>query len=241
MNYQDEVVCPKCGSNQLSANKKGFSGQKAVAGVVLTGGIGLLAGTIGSNKIKITCLNCGNQFNPGEKRIVSHNEQPQRSLASILIMAVLAFLFFIGIIYFVNDDKPATPPNTPIETTYKTPQTTSALKVTHSPNLTYTIINKDRGTDNLIKTMYVYVPNLNNIEKINDEIKSSYESSDATDFQVFYFNNKKIATNYESLLFNGNISDDESERISSHVIAKYEYSDITKIDQLYTGPHSDDN
>jgi hypothetical protein len=61
----DEVKCPKCSSTQLSANKKGFSGKKAVAGAVLTGGIGLLAGTIGSNKIIITCLNCGNQFKPG--------------------------------------------------------------------------------------------------------------------------------------------------------------------------------
>lgn len=60
------IGCPKCGSTQISANKKGFSGSKAIAGAVLTGGIGLLAGTIGSNKIKITCLSCGNQFRPGE-------------------------------------------------------------------------------------------------------------------------------------------------------------------------------
>jgi predicted RNA-binding Zn-ribbon protein involved in translation (DUF1610 family) len=60
------IGCPKCGSTQIVANKKGFSGTKAVAGAVLTGGIGLLAGTIGSNKIRITCLSCGNQFKPGE-------------------------------------------------------------------------------------------------------------------------------------------------------------------------------
>jgi DNA-directed RNA polymerase subunit RPC12/RpoP len=64
---QDEIKCPKCNSNQLSANKKGFSGKKAVAGAVLTGGIGLLAGTLGSNKIIITCLACSNQFRPGEE------------------------------------------------------------------------------------------------------------------------------------------------------------------------------
>jgi DNA-directed RNA polymerase subunit RPC12/RpoP len=61
-----EIKCPKCGSTQLFAGKKGFSGKKAVAGAVITGGIGLLAGTIGSNKIKITCLNCGNVFQPGD-------------------------------------------------------------------------------------------------------------------------------------------------------------------------------
>jgi len=62
-------MCPKCKSTQISANKKGFSGKKAVAGAVLTGGIGLLAGTMGSNKIIITCLSCGNQFKPGTKPV----------------------------------------------------------------------------------------------------------------------------------------------------------------------------
>lgn len=71
----NEVHCPQCGSTQITANKKGFSGGKAVAGVVLTGGIGLLAGTIGSNKVTITCLNCGNQFKPGQgKKSIPKNE-----------------------------------------------------------------------------------------------------------------------------------------------------------------------
>ena len=61
-----EIRCPRCNSNQLTANKKGFSGKKAVVGGLLTGGVGLLAGTIGSNKIKITCLACGKEFLPGE-------------------------------------------------------------------------------------------------------------------------------------------------------------------------------
>jgi len=70
------IGCPKCGSTQLTTNKKGFSGKKAVVGAVLTGGIGILAGTIGSNKIKITCLSCGNQFKPGEGRniIIKENK-----------------------------------------------------------------------------------------------------------------------------------------------------------------------
>ena len=32
----------------------------------MTGGIGLLAGTIGSRDTQITCLKCGNKFNAGE-------------------------------------------------------------------------------------------------------------------------------------------------------------------------------
>lgn len=60
------LCCPKCHSKELHAERKGFSGGKALAGVMLTGGIGLLAGTIGSDNVQITCLKCGNRFKAGE-------------------------------------------------------------------------------------------------------------------------------------------------------------------------------
>ncbi|ENJ9653541.1 hypothetical protein AB2T14_001149 [Clostridium botulinum] len=56
----DVVRCPKCGSTQITANKKGFSVGKAV----LLGGIG---GFIGKNKIEITCLRCGYSWKAGKK------------------------------------------------------------------------------------------------------------------------------------------------------------------------------
>lgn len=55
----NDVRCPKCLSKNISANKKGFSVGQAVAG-------GIVGGMIGSNKIQITCLSCGNIFKPGE-------------------------------------------------------------------------------------------------------------------------------------------------------------------------------
>ena len=58
------IYCPKCHSTNLHIDKKGFSGGKALAGVITFGMIGALAGTIGSNNIEITCLNCGHKFNP---------------------------------------------------------------------------------------------------------------------------------------------------------------------------------
>ncbi len=57
-----EVACPKCGSTQISANKKGFSGKKAVVGAILTGGIGIAAGTLGSNKIRLPVLPTDTNF-----------------------------------------------------------------------------------------------------------------------------------------------------------------------------------
>lgn len=79
MNEATEVRCPVCGSNQLTANKKGFSGKKAVAGAVLTGGIGLLAGTIGSGKVVITCLACGHRFKAGEGKVVPVSQSQQQA------------------------------------------------------------------------------------------------------------------------------------------------------------------
>lgn len=67
---EEYLCCPKCGSRELHAEHKGFSGGKALAGAIVTGGIGLLAGTIGSRDTQITCLKCGNKFKAGEARVV---------------------------------------------------------------------------------------------------------------------------------------------------------------------------
>ncbi|HRY32063.1 MAG TPA: hypothetical protein P5531_03745 [Bacteroidales bacterium] len=59
------VCCPKCGSDQIVAQKKGFGVGKAAVGAILVGGIGLAAGAIGSKKIYLVCMSCGHRFNPG--------------------------------------------------------------------------------------------------------------------------------------------------------------------------------
>ncbi len=61
------VYCPKCYSTSLSTNKKGFGAGKALVGLVALGPIGLAAGAIGSQKVKVTCLNCGHQFWAGKR------------------------------------------------------------------------------------------------------------------------------------------------------------------------------
>ncbi len=70
---EEYLCCPKCGSRELHAEHKGFSGGKALAGAILTGGIGLLAGTIGSKDTQITCLKCGNKFKAGEAMVRKPN------------------------------------------------------------------------------------------------------------------------------------------------------------------------
>ncbi len=60
------MKCPKCGSSQISADKKGFGLGKAVGGGLLLGPIGLLGGLIGSKKVMVTCLKCGHQWEAGK-------------------------------------------------------------------------------------------------------------------------------------------------------------------------------
>lgn len=72
---EEHLCCPKCHSKELHSEHKGFSGGKALAGAVLTGGIGLLAGTIGSKDVQITCLKCGKKFKAGKALIMSDKKE----------------------------------------------------------------------------------------------------------------------------------------------------------------------
>ncbi len=58
------VRCPRCSSQNIAANQKGFGLGNAVVGGVLLGGLGLLGGFVGSGKIQITCLKCGKKWYP---------------------------------------------------------------------------------------------------------------------------------------------------------------------------------
>lgn len=98
---QPQIKCPKCGSTQLYVGKKGFSGKKAVAGALLTGGIGVLAGTIGSNKIKLTCLACGSVFAPGENKQVVNQTPKVASNGQIMAAKVLAYIV-AGVCWFLS-------------------------------------------------------------------------------------------------------------------------------------------
>jgi hypothetical protein len=56
------AACPRCYSTSITANEKGFGVGKAVVGVGLFGLPGILAGSIGRKKIKVTCLSCGHSW-----------------------------------------------------------------------------------------------------------------------------------------------------------------------------------
>lgn len=62
---EDMLRCPQCGSTHLHSDRQGASLGKAVAGSLLVGPIGLVAALHGANRIRLTCLKCGHNFQPG--------------------------------------------------------------------------------------------------------------------------------------------------------------------------------
>ena len=103
--YNDEIRCPRCNSTNLHVDKKGFSGGKALAGVLTVGALGALAGTIGSNNIEVTCLKCGKKFNPIKEAKQKSQREFQEEMAKnnpvgLVIVtfgsALAVFLLFVS-------------------------------------------------------------------------------------------------------------------------------------------------
>lgn len=102
-----ENKCPKCGSTNTYVDKKGFSGKQAVAGAIMAGSLGAAAGTINSNKIKITCLKCGYSYYAGEyeKELSKFNRPKQEFTAGGLALFMFFFSLFTCIIWAVFDSR----------------------------------------------------------------------------------------------------------------------------------------
>ena len=62
----EPIKCRRCNSTQLHTDKKGFSLGKGLLGNFIIGGAGLLGGLIGKDKVIITCMNCGHNWEPGK-------------------------------------------------------------------------------------------------------------------------------------------------------------------------------
>lgn len=50
MSDEEKVKCPKCGSTQVHAEKRGWN---------------MMTGMLGAGKIVMTCPKCGHKFKPG--------------------------------------------------------------------------------------------------------------------------------------------------------------------------------
>ncbi len=110
---KEHIICPKCHSDQISANQKGFNSSAGGLGM-LTGGAltGMAYGNLGSGKIIITCLKCGNKFEPGSgaiktigedgKENIVYQTKPKSNAKVVIIVSLLIFLvLFILFCYWV--------------------------------------------------------------------------------------------------------------------------------------------
>lgn len=62
------LTCPKCGSQQLHSDRRGFKTGRAVGVGLLTFGIGgIVAGASGMNSIVLTCMHCGHSWKAGSR------------------------------------------------------------------------------------------------------------------------------------------------------------------------------
>ncbi|KPA10616.1 hypothetical protein MHK_009177 [Candidatus Magnetomorum sp. HK-1] len=102
---EKQIKCLKCGSTALLPNNKGFNLEQAVLGRFVLGNIGLLAGTIGSNKVKITCLSCGYEWCPIDvAKKAAKEKKRQENIEFLFEHPILSAIFFLGILTFFSWD-----------------------------------------------------------------------------------------------------------------------------------------
>jgi hypothetical protein len=59
------VRCSRCGSDQIMGGRQGYGAGKGVAGLLIAGPIGLVAGLLGRKKVIVSCLSCGHTWRAG--------------------------------------------------------------------------------------------------------------------------------------------------------------------------------
>lgn len=224
----EELLCPKCGSNQLSANKKGFSGKKAVAGAVLTGGIGILAGTFGSNKVKITCLACGHEFKPGQDlRNVEKQKLQQAETMKKPGFWIFVAVLLIGFIWIVKSCNDSSSSSSSTNDEKQNSSVTEKQQIDIS-GIKYEILSQ---SDNPMK-IDVFVEKVSDINKLNDYFVNKYNSDGTTSLMINYFDNKKIGAKYFSLINDSKYTEAQLDNFFKHYIAQYNCNPSTNYKQL---------
>lgn len=110
---KEEIVCPKCYSNQINANQRGFNTTTGALGLVTSGAMsGIAYGSLGSGKTIITCLQCGNKFEPGNGALKSIDELGNETIVylkkkksytkNIILLSILALIIWFCYVLFTD-------------------------------------------------------------------------------------------------------------------------------------------
>lgn len=161
----EEIVCPKCYSNQISAGQKGFNSTAAALSslsgnsVLTSAGIGM----IGSNKSIITCIKCGNKFKPGDGTIKTVNELGEEAFQKqvfidkdkivgrriALVLGMLLIVIIIAIMVFFNSLKTRNTTSNDQFVSNALVISTTGANVRQSPSVTSSVIAKVNNNDRI--------------------------------------------------------------------------------------------
>lgn len=162
----EEIVCPKCHSNQLTANSKGFNNTNAALGMLTGNAVqGLALGMLGSNKIIVTCLKCGNKFQAGdgsvrtvdstgaekiEKQVfVDKDKVVGRRIA--LVLTIVLIIIVIAIVSFFNSLKSdRVVSNNDTSTSNATIIAIKGANIRQSPSISSSIVVKLNNSDRIL-------------------------------------------------------------------------------------------
>ncbi|HEX4373221.1 MAG TPA: hypothetical protein VHZ50_07975, partial [Puia sp.] len=97
----------------------------------------------------------------------------------------------------------------------------------------YEIVSTGEDNRGKINELSVYVHAISDVKKINPILWAKYKNTGIETFQIFYYDNRKIAQTYSKMLFNNKISDAKMDEISKHIIGKFEY--LQGKENLYVG------
>ncbi len=103
----------------------------------------------------------------------------------------------------------------------------------------YEIITKGKDNRGLVNHLNIYVSRIDDIKQVNKDLITQYKQPGIKSLQILYFDNKPIAKTYEQKLFDKNTTDNEIERMSKHVIGKFEYLAIGNSQSLHVGKGAD--
>jgi hypothetical protein len=78
---ENDVECPRCGSYQVHAERRGWS---------------LMIGALGMNRIVITCLSCGYRFRPGR----GYQQPNQLKFAMFCAVIIIIFITAQRLIHY---------------------------------------------------------------------------------------------------------------------------------------------
>ncbi|WP_428329058.1 hypothetical protein [Mucilaginibacter sp.] len=88
----------------------------------------------------------------------------------------------------------------------------------------YKIVHSEKDSKGLINSLDVLVPNMSVIKSVNKQLFDKYKNTGIVTFQIYYFDDLKVALMYRKVIFDKNLSDEKLDKMAQHLIGKFEYN-----------------